>query len=101
MLTAIYRWLPKTNPPWRTRSGAEYWRRSSGKSGDISWPPSSSAPSTAAYGIVGSFIAILLWCYYSVTVIFLGAEFVQVASASHQPPKRGDPIAGPSPQDAS
>ena len=31
-----------------------------------------------AYGIVGSFVAIMLWMYYASAVIFLGAEFVQV-----------------------
>jgi membrane protein len=33
----------------------------------------------SVYGVVGAFIAIMLWVYYAVTVIFLGAEFVQVA----------------------
>ena len=32
----------------------------------------------SAYGVVGSFIAVLLWIYYAATVIFLGAEYVQV-----------------------
>lgn len=31
----------------------------------------------SAYGVVGSFIAIQLWCYYSVAIIFLGAEYIQ------------------------
>jgi membrane protein len=31
-----------------------------------------------AYGVVGSFVAIMLWMYYASAVIFLGAEFVQV-----------------------
>jgi membrane protein len=30
------------------------------------------------YGIVGSFIAIMLWIYFASTIIFLGAEYVQV-----------------------
>ena len=32
---------------------------------------------TNAYGIIGGFLAIMLWGYYAVAVIFLGAEFVQ------------------------
>ena len=32
---------------------------------------------TSAYGVVGSFIAILLWSYYSITVVLMGAEFIQ------------------------
>jgi membrane protein len=30
-----------------------------------------------AYGVVGTFIAVMLWMYYASAVIFLGAEFVQ------------------------
>ncbi|MCH5372977.1 MAG: YihY/virulence factor BrkB family protein [Planctomycetes bacterium] len=32
----------------------------------------------SAYGIVGSFIAVLVWIYYAACVVFLGAEYVQV-----------------------
>ncbi|MFO1065713.1 MAG: YihY/virulence factor BrkB family protein [Pirellulales bacterium] len=35
---------------------------------------------TAAYGAIGSFIALLLWCYWGVSIIFLGAEYAQVLS---------------------
>ena len=33
---------------------------------------------TSAYGAIGSFIALLLWCYYGMSIIFFGAEYVQV-----------------------
>jgi membrane protein len=33
---------------------------------------------TSAYGVIGSFIAILLWCYYGMSIIFFGAEYVQI-----------------------
>jgi len=33
---------------------------------------------TSAYGAIGSFIAILLWCYYGISILFFGAEYVQV-----------------------
>lgn len=32
----------------------------------------------SAYGIIGSFIAVLVWIYYASCVVFLGAEYVQV-----------------------
>jgi membrane protein len=35
---------------------------------------------TAAYGAIGSFIALLLWCYWGVSIIFFGAEYAQVLS---------------------
>lgn len=35
---------------------------------------------TTAYGAIGSFIAMLLWCYWGVSIIFFGAEYAQVIS---------------------
>ena len=32
---------------------------------------------TSAYGVVGAFLAIMLWTYYAATIIFLGAEYIQ------------------------
>jgi membrane protein len=34
--------------------------------------------SYTAYGVVGSFIAMMLWFYYAWSVVFFGAEFAQV-----------------------
>jgi membrane protein len=39
----------------------------------------------SAYGVVGSFIAIMIWMYYASAVVFLGAEFVKVLSRRRQP----------------
>jgi membrane protein len=33
---------------------------------------------TSAYGAAGSFVAVLLWAYYSAQILFFGAEFTQV-----------------------
>jgi len=41
----------------------------------------------SAYGVVGSFIAVMLWMYYSSAVVFLGAEFVK-AICTHCNPDR-------------
>ena len=38
----------------------------------------------SAYGVIGSFIAVMLWVYYGVTVLFLGAEYVAVISQRRQ-----------------
>jgi membrane protein len=32
----------------------------------------------SAYGVIGSFIAIMLWAYYATLVVFFGAEYVRV-----------------------
>jgi membrane protein len=39
----------------------------------------------SAYGVVGSFIAMMVWVYYASTVLFLGAEFVKVLGEGHKP----------------
>ncbi len=43
---------------------------------------------TSAYGAAGSLIALLLWFYWGVTVIFFGAEYVQILSRRHVAPLR-------------
>jgi membrane protein len=47
--------------------------------------------SYTAYGIVGSFIAVMIWVYYVSGILFLGAEFVEalaiVAGRSKKPTK--------------
>lgn len=35
----------------------------------------------SAYGVIGSFIAIMLWAYYAMIVVFLGAEYTRVVRA--------------------
>ncbi len=37
-------------------------------------------PNYTAYGIVGSFIAVMIWVYYVSVILFLGAEFVEALS---------------------
>jgi membrane protein len=48
-------------------------------------------PGYTAYGIVGSFLAVMIWVYYVSVILFLGAEFVEslaiVAGRSKRPPK--------------
>ncbi len=41
---------------------------------------------TTAYGAIGSFIALLLWFYWGMTILFFGAEYVQVLSRRHVKP---------------
>ncbi|MFO0924275.1 MAG: YihY/virulence factor BrkB family protein [Pirellulales bacterium] len=45
---------------------------------------------TTAYGAIGSFIAILLWFYYAVSIFYFGAEYVQVIQAKRRK-ARGEP----------
>lgn len=40
---------------------------------------------TSAYGAIGSFIALLLWFYWGMMILFFGAEYVQVLSRRRTP----------------
>lgn len=38
---------------------------------------------TSTYGAAGSFVALLLWVYYTAQIVFLGAEFTQVYARAY------------------
>lgn len=95
----LYRWLPKRPVIWRDalRGGLLV---------SVIWEVGRQLLSvfligmryTTAYGAIGSFIALLLWFYWGVTVLFFGAEYVQVLSRRRLPPlKMFRPSAGESP----
>jgi membrane protein len=78
-LTAIYHIMPKARVRWLDAMRG-------GLLGAVLWELGRQALSTyllhlnypSAYGIIGSFIAIMLWAYYATLVIFYGAEYVRV-----------------------
>jgi membrane protein len=76
----VYRLVPKVIVPWRVAVeggavAALLWEV--GRQALTAYLKSSSYPSV--YGIIGSFIAIMLWAYYAMIVIFFGAEYTRVA----------------------
>lgn len=77
----IYRWLPKRPVRWSDalRGGllvALIWEVGRQILGAFLIRMTY----TSAYGAAGSLIALLLWFYWGVTIIFFGAEYVQVLS---------------------
>ncbi|HUG20651.1 MAG TPA: YihY/virulence factor BrkB family protein [Planctomycetaceae bacterium] len=78
ILTLLYRWLPKRKVGW-------FEALRGGIFAGVGWQLGRQildfylvrSHYSSAYGVVGSFIAIQLWCYYSVAIIFLGAEYIQ------------------------
>jgi membrane protein len=78
-LSTIYHIMPKARVPWldAMRGGllaAVLWEV--GRQALSAYLLHLNYPS--AYGIIGSFIAIMLWAYYATLVIFYGAEYVRV-----------------------
>lgn len=85
LFTLVYRWLPKKPVRWMDaiRGGllaASIWELGREVLGVFLI----GMRYTSAYGAIGSFIAILLWCYYGISIIFFGAEYVQVLGLRHQ-----------------
>ena len=85
----LYRWLPKRRPLW-----SDAFR--GGLLVSVIWEGGRQFLSafligvkyTTAYGAIGSFIALLLWFYWGVTILFFGAEYVKVLSQKHHRPLR-------------
>lgn len=85
LFTLVYRWLPKKPVRWldAIRGGllaASIWELGREVLGVFLI----GMRYTSAYGAIGSFIAILLWCYYGISIIFFGAEYVQVLGLRRQ-----------------
>lgn len=78
ILTMLYRWLPKRKVHWREAVRGGVFAGVGWEIGRLILDSYLIGNKyTSAYGVVGSFIAIQLWCYYSVSMIFLGAEYIQ------------------------
>jgi membrane protein len=77
--TVIYKVLPKPRIRWREALqggvfAALLWE--AGRQALAAYLLQLNYPS--AYGVVGSFLAVMLWAYYASLVILLGAEYVRV-----------------------
>lgn len=77
-LTLLYRLLPKIRVRWREAARGGLFTA-------IGWEIVRTILSQFvvgnrynAYGIVGSFIAVMLWIYFASALLFLGGEYVQV-----------------------
>jgi membrane protein len=81
VFAAMYRGLPRASVAWRDALlGALV--------AGITWEIGRAVLATCvvgkkydAYGVVGAFMAIMLWTYYASTVLFLGAEVAHAAGA--------------------
>jgi membrane protein len=81
LFTLVYRWIPKNPASLRAsfRGGlvaAAVWEIGRQILAEVLIGTKYSN----AYGVVGSFIGLMLWCYYAVALLLLGAEYIQVIS---------------------
>jgi membrane protein len=76
--TLIYRFVPKSPPLWRTAFAGAIVAGVGWELGKIVLASFVIGQSyTSAYGVIGSFMAVMLWCYYVVAVVFFGAEYAE------------------------
>lgn len=89
LFTLLYRTLPKQHVQWSAAAGgglvvAIFW-----EVGQMILGPMIIGEKYSAYGVVGSFIAIMLWLYLASALLFIGAEFVQILNRdAHGPADR-------------
>ncbi len=79
LFALVYRWIPKNPAPLRPSFqgglvAAAVWEIGRQILAEVLI----GTKYTNAYGVVGSFIGLMLWCYYAVAVLLLGAEYIQI-----------------------
>jgi len=90
LFTIIYKFLPKVTVRWaEAMQGALLTA--------VLWEISRELLASflfgerySAYGVVGSVIALMLWVYIAVSIIFLGAEYVQVICKTGETKKQAN-----------
>ncbi len=84
VFASIYRFLPKVQVPWACAMRGGIVAAGTWEFGrQLLATFVIGQRYTSAYGVVGSLMAILLWGYYAIAVVFLGAEYTQVLRESH------------------
>jgi membrane protein len=79
LFTMLYRTLPKAPVPWRGAAQGGLLVALTWEVGRLILSAILISDKYGAYGIVGAFIAILLWTYYASAVVLFGAQYVWVA----------------------
>jgi membrane protein len=85
LFAILYKVLPKTPIGWREALSGGLLVAVIWEIGQFVLVPLVIGQKYSAYGVVGSFIAVMLWMYYASAVLFLGAEFVQALNRQFQP----------------
>ena len=78
---ALYKALPKERVAWRDAFAGGVLVALVWELGQQVLAPFVIGEKYSAYGVVGSFIAVMIWMYYASAMVFLGAEFVQALQA--------------------
>ena len=87
VFTILYKTLPKAEVMWRHAFTGGLWVATVWEIGRLAMAYIIAGRNYTPYGVVGSFIAIMVWVYYASSLLFLGAQFVEVLENPDEPPK--------------
>jgi membrane protein len=85
LFTLVYKSLPNAPVPWRAAAIGGLFTASVWQIGLRLLEMFLISRSYGAYGIIGSFLAIMLWMYYASAVFIAGAELVHYHCTAHTP----------------
>jgi membrane protein len=77
LITMIYKFLPKIRIRWRDALAGGLLVSLVWLAGQRLMVQFLIGRTYTAYGIVGSFVAVMIWVYYVSAILFLGAEFIE------------------------
>ena len=86
LFTVIYKILPKAAVRWRDAAAGGLLTALTWQIGQRVLESIVISNNYSAYGVVGSFLAVMLWMYYASAVILLGAEFVRALDVGDREP---------------
>ncbi len=78
VFTLLYKLLPKCKVRWINALVGGLWVAAIWEVGRLTMSYIIAGRNYTPYGVVGSFIAIMVWVYYASSLTFLGAQFVEV-----------------------
>lgn len=90
--TLLYRLLPKVQVRWREAFRGALLAAAMWEAGRFVLTIVVIDDKYGAYGVVGSFIAIMLWIYIASSIVFLAAEYIQVICEDCNPHDTGPHI---------
>ena len=89
VFTVLYKMLPKAKVRWKHALAGGMWVAVIWEIGRLAMSYIIAGKNYTPYGVVGSFIAIMVWVYYASTLTFLGTQFVEVLENPNELPKAG------------
>ncbi len=85
VLTLLYKFLPRVEIRWNEAARGGLLAALAWEVGRQILAAVVISSKQSAYGVVGSFIAVMLWIYFATIVVFFAAEYVQVICAACKP----------------